>query len=190
VIARAATLADQGLPRVLFGHSNGGLITLRALCDEAPPNVRAAVLSSPFLALRTPLSLGRRILAQVANVVWPWLARPSGLAIEDLTTDAGVQADRRADALCFRVATARWFVTTQHAQREVMALAHRIACPTLWLLGSADPIADPACTRRVAGLVPGAEVAEFEGMRHEVCNEVARAAVFDRIGEFLRRVQP
>ena len=190
VIARAATLADAGLPRVLFGHSNGGLITLRALCDAAPPVVRAAVLSSPFLALRTPLPLRRRLVAHVASVVWPRLARPSGLHIEDLTTDAGKQAERRADALCFRVATARWFVESQRAQREVEAQAARIACPTLWLLGIADPIADPACSRRNAGHVPGAEVAVFEGMRHEVCNEVARAAVFDRIGEFLRRLQP
>ena len=122
--------------------------------------------------------------------MWQRLARPRGLCIEDLTADAGKQAERRADPACFRVAVARWFVESQRAQRQVAERAARIVCPTLWLLGSADPIADPEVGRRVAGQVPGAEVAEFPGLRHEVWNEVARAAVFDRTGEFLERVRP
>src|SRR5690349_7968444 len=52
----ALALARQlhpGLPVVLVSHSNGGLITLRALTDERRrPDVAGAIISSPFLGLK------------------------------------------------------------------------------------------------------------------------------------------
>src|SRR5690606_24379849 len=51
-IAQARQLAP-GKPVILVAHSNGSLISLRALTDpDRRPDVAAAVISSPFLALR------------------------------------------------------------------------------------------------------------------------------------------
>src|SRR5262249_11892167 len=40
----ARALADAAAPMVLLGHSHGSLITLRALADDRPPRVSAAIV--------------------------------------------------------------------------------------------------------------------------------------------------
>jgi len=179
VAARA--LVGRDAPMVLLGHSHGSLITLRALADERPPAVAAAIVASPFLALRLAIPGYRRVLASVASRVAPKLAQPNALRVEDLTQDRAKQAERIADTLCFSVATARWFTEALAAQDYVFAHAARIALPTTWLVGGDDPIADPARSRAVATKIAGAKYHDLVGMRHEVFNETERGKVFSEL---------
>ena len=178
----AAKLASPGAPMVLLGHSHGALITLRALCDERPPEgVVAAIVASPFLALRLPVPGYKKLLARVASRVSPGLEQPSGLRVEDLTTDTAKQAERAADKRCFDIATARWFTEASKAQAEVYARAGKIKVPVTWLVGADDPITDPAQSRRVADRAPFTTYHDLRGMKHEVFNEVDRAKVFAEV---------
>lgn len=186
--ARALATADA--PLVLLGHSHGGLIALRALADERPPGVTAAILSSPFLALRLAVPGFRLLLARVASRLAPKLAQPNALRVEDLTQDRAKQAERIADKLCFDVATARWFTEARAAQDHVFAHADRVRVPTTWLVGGDDPIADPTRSRAVAAKIPGAKYHDLVGMRHEVFNEVERARVFSELSQALDAAAP
>ena len=178
----AAKLASPGAPMVLLGHSHGALITLRALCDERPPEgVVAAIVASPFLALRLPVPGYKKLLARVASRVSPGLEQPSGLRVEDLTTDTAKQAERAADKRCFDIATARWFTEAAEAQAFTFEHASRIAVPVTWLVGGADPITDPAQSRRVADRCKSSDYHEYPKMLHEVFNELGRGEVFDEI---------
>jgi len=184
--AAAHKLAPEGAPLILLGHSHGALITLRALCDERPPqHVKAAIVSSPFLALRLPLPGYRKLLARVASRVAPKLAQPAVLRVEDLTSDPVKQQERLADKLCLDVATARWFTESARAQDYVAAHAARIKIPTTWLVGGDDPIADPARTRAVASRVTGATYHDLVGLKHEVFNETSRGQVFAEVRRVL-----
>jgi len=165
-------------PMVLLGHSHGSLITLRALADDRPPEVAAAVVSSPFLALKLAVPGYQRVLARVASRLAPKLSQPNALRVEDLTQDKQKQAERVADKLCFDVATSRWFTEASAAQEYVLAHADRIKLPTTWLVGHDDPIADPARSQTVASKIAGAKYHDLLGMKHEVFNEVNRGNVF------------
>jgi len=176
--AAARALAPASAPLVLLGHSHGGLITLRALCDEHPPDVKAAIVSSPYLALRLQVPTYKKLLARVASRVAPKLAQPNALRVEDLTSDRGKQQERVADTLCLDIATARWFTEAARAQDYVATHARRITVPTTWLVGAADPIADPARSRAIAATVPGADYHDLVGLKHEVFNETTRDNVF------------
>src|SRR5215468_9002185 len=183
--APARALAAADAPLVLLGHSHGGLIALRALADERPPQVAGAILSSPFLALRLAVPGYRRVLARMASRLAPKLTLPNALRAEDLTQDKAKQAERIADKLCFDVATARWFTEAAAAQDYVFAHASRIALPTTWLVGGDDPIADPARSQAVAAKIAGAKYHHLVGMRHEVFNEVDRGKVFSELTQAL-----
>jgi lysophospholipase len=186
VQAAARKLAPEGAPLVLLGHSHGSLITLRALCDEHPPqHVKAAIVSSPYLALRLAVPAYKKWLARVASLVAPKLAQPNDLRVEDLTSDPGKQQERLADKLCLDVATARWFTESSRAQEHVAAHAERIKIPTTWLVGGDDPIADPARSRTVASRVPGATYHDLVGLKHEVFNETSRGQVFAEVRRVL-----
>ncbi len=175
VIATGRQIAS---PVILLGHSHGALITLRALASERPPDVHSAVLSSPFLALKLPVPAWKRGLARVASRIAPRLPQRNKLHVEDLTSDPEKQRERLDDTLCFDVATSRWFTEMSEAQDYVLAHADRIAVPTTWLVGGADPIADPARARAVAAKVRGATYHDLVGLRHEVFNEAQRPTVF------------
>lgn len=176
--AAARALVPEGAPMILLGHSHGSLITLRALASDQPPVIKAAIVSSPFLALKLAVPGYKKVLAQVASRLAPKLAQPNALRVEDLTHDKQKQAERTADKLCFDVATSRWYTEASAAQEYVLAHASRISVPTTWLVGGADPIADPARSRTVADKVTGASYHDLVGMKHEVFNEVERGKVF------------
>jgi len=176
--AAAAALVPEGAPLILLGHSHGSLITLRALASSSPPAIKAAIVSSPYLALKLAVPGYKKILAKVASRLAPKLAQPNSLRVEDLTHDKAKQAERIADKLCFDVATSRWFTESLAAQDYVLAHASRISVPTTWLVGADDPIADPARSRIVADKVAGARYHDLRGMKHEVFNEIGRGNVF------------
>ena len=184
--ARARELGgDQ--PRVLVGHSNGSLITLRALSDpQRRPDVRAAAVASPFLALKMPVPAVKKALGRVMSRIYPSLALANALRVEDLTHDADKQEERRRDTLCHGVATARWFTEASAAQAYVYEHAPSISVPTIWLVGGDDPIADPARSRAVHERLRAPSVFhDLRGLRHEVFNEIDRSRVFGLMTEFL-----
>jgi len=183
--ASARKLASASAPFVLLGHSHGSLITLRALADDYSPPVSAAVVSSPFLALKLAVPGYKRVLANVASRLAPKLSQPNALRVEDLTSDKQKQAERLADKLCFDIATSRWFTEAAAAQDYVFEHAARIKLPTTWLVGHDDPIADPARSKAVASKIAGASYHDLVGMKHEVFNEAERGKVFSELTNVL-----
>ena len=186
-LAAAQKLVAPDAPLILLGHSHGSLITLRALCDEHPPNVKAAIVTSPYLGLKLAVPAYKKLLAKVASRLAPKLAQPNTLRVEDLTSDKAKQAERLADKLCFDIATARWFTESTAALDFVATHAQRIKVPTTWLVGGADSIADPARSRAVASTLTGATYHDLAGMKHEVFNEVERGKVFAELTAVLAR---
>lgn len=182
-IRAARKLSDGKL--VLFGHSHGSLITLRALAGDKPPTCNAAIVCSPYLGLKLAVPGYKKLLARVASRVAPALAQPNALRVEDLTHDKAKQDARTADKLCFDIATARWFTESAEAQDYVYRHAARIDVPVLWLVGGADPIADPGQSRRVSDRMGKSQYLEYAQMRHEVLNEVGRGEVFGEISKRL-----
>jgi lysophospholipase len=183
--AAGRALVSKEAPMILLGHSHGSLIVLRALCDEHPPAVKHAIVSSPYLALRLAVPAYKKLLARVASKIAPKLAQPNALRVEDLTSDKAKQQERLADKLCLDIATARWFTESASAQDYVARHAHRIKVPTTWLVGAADPIADPVRSKAIASNVPGADYHELVGLKHEVFNETTRGQVFAEVTRVL-----
>jgi lysophospholipase len=184
----ADALAGKGLPRVLIGHSNGSLVALRALTDRSrQPDVVGVAVSSPFLGLRMPLSRIKVAAALVTSRLTPRLALSNELKIEDLTSDAGKLAERRADTLCHPWATARWFSESLAAQQHVYDHASSVTVPTLWLVSGADAIADASRSREVADRVKSPlAYHDFAGFKHEAFNEGERGRVFSTLDSWIR----
>ncbi|MBE7450339.1 MAG: alpha/beta hydrolase [Kofleriaceae bacterium] len=187
-VAQARALAP-GKPLVLVAHSNGSLITLRALTDgERRLDVAGAVLSSPFLGLKLQVPAAKIWLARGMSRVFPAFSQKNDLRVEDLTSDPERQAARTADTLCHDVASARWFTEAIGAQTHVLRQAANLSLPTLWLIGGDDPIADPAVSEPVARKVHGADVHLLRGFKHEVWNERERAHPLGLLGAFAAKL--
>jgi len=192
VMKVARGLVPAPAPLVLLGHSHGSLITLRAACDglDAGTGATALLVSSPYLGLRMAVPGWKKRLAKVASRIAPKLAQPNNITANQLTSDKAMQAAHDADPLNFSVATSRWFVESTAAQDYVAAHASKIALPSTWIVGGADPLADPAQSRRVAQTMKRADYHELPGFLHEVFNETDRAQAFELVTRALAAAAP
>ncbi len=186
-VAAAKQLAP-GAPLVALGHSHGGLITLRALASDKPPEITHAIVSSPYLELQLKVSPVKKLLAKVASRIAPSLNQPSGLRAEQLMQDPEKQAEWAADKLNFPTANARWYTEALEAQAFVAQHASKIRVPSTWLVGGADPLCVPAASKRIAGTMKNVTYHDLAGLRHEVFNESERAKVFAELTSTLARL--
>lgn len=180
------------LPLGLVAHSHGALIALRLLCDpqRSLDDLQGAVLSAPFLRLRMPVSQIKATLASLASRVAPRLTLPAGIKSTDVSRDPEIVAAREGDPLVHDLATARWFTESSAAQEYVVAHCDRLSLPCLWLVGTADPIADPAATLDAFERAGGEkEWQVYQGFLHEPLHELGRAQVLhDVVGWLSRRL--
>lgn len=190
-LMRIEEVADGGVPRILLGHSLGGLISLEYVAKH-PATFDALAVSSPFLAPAMPVPPLQMGLAAVTSVLLPKLLGPSPIDSKDLSHDPAVVAAYDADPLVFKTLSPRWFREVQEAQEEVFAGAGAIRLPALFLVGGADPIADPERSRSVFERLGSTDkhLEIYQGYLHEVLNETGRERVIADLLAWLDRQAP
>lgn len=210
----AALLADDRVaslsgPRVIFAHSMGGAIALRALhgAGADPGPVAGAILSAPMLGIAmTPPA--RAIAGVVTRVggwlgkgeAWPPVGKPDRFYVLEpfegnvLTGDADVyawlQETLRAEPrLGLGWPSIGWLGAATAEMAWLAAQHHAPETPLLYLLGAEEKVVDPARVRESAARF-GAKLVEVPDGRHEVLIDTAevRAAAWEAIDAFLADV--
>jgi len=177
----------QGQPLFLFGHSLGALIALRFVLSARQEGIAGLVLSSPFLKLAFEPPRLKVLAARMAERILPWMPFGNGLAVEQLTHDRAIQEATRADPLYFHTTAPRWFIQTVAAQAEARSRASELRLPFLVLFGSADPLAAPEASQRLWAVAAAQDktLKVYEGMLHELFNEVGRQQVMADLDHWL-----
>jgi acylglycerol lipase len=173
----------------LLGHSNGGLIAIRAL-QLGMAGVSGLISSSPLLnlpAARKPLP----------DWVASWLSAgagrlplPSGIRAGDLTHDRTLLEALQSDRWLHRRATPRWYWSMLQAGQTALREAHRISLPVLTLLGELDSMIDGEAVVRFHSALRSVDkqLVTRPGEYHEVLNELDRHALYALLAEWLERV--
>ncbi len=169
---------------ILFGHSMGGLFAARfAVAHMA--SLRGLILSSPALALR--MSGFQHGLLKLMSAVAPGLAAPNGLDVNLLSHDLTVAKAYRLDPLVHNKISPRLLNSMLHAGAFAIEQAPTLALPTLMVIAGSDRIIDPEGSRRFfAALRPEiATMHDYEGMYHEIFNEIGAERVFADVRRWL-----
>jgi lysophospholipase len=187
-IQRARAAVPSG-PLLLVAHSHGGLVALRGLCDPSRPiKIDGVVLSSPFLGLAMKVAPAKELAGKIASRVYPTLSLPNELDPKVFTHDKTIVAATERDSLCFKVATARWFTEMVTAHEYVKNTVHRLVVPSLWLVAGDDRLVSVEATRNAFGLGGGEkQLKVYDGLYHEIFNELSRAAVFKDMTDWIRK---
>ena len=176
-------------PRVLFGHSLGGLIGFLYLLAH-PDSVRAAALSAPALRVPAPAAAWVLRIAYAVGRVVPRMPLRTKLNADALSRDPAVGPAYVNDPLVHRAATAGAFRAITAAQRRAFDGAPRCFVPLLILQGDADRLVDPtAPTELAARLTCPHELVMLHGYFHELLNEPAaeRQRVVERLDGWFER---
>lgn len=166
------------VPRILLGHSMGGLIAAHHLLQHQSA-YRAAVLSGPAVQPGTPPSAATQVIGRLLSKIAPKMGLIT-LEASAVSRDPDVVADYMADPLVYHgKMSARLASEMLRAMMELEHHAHNISCPLLVVHGSLDRLAAPSGG---AALVAAAsskdkEFRLLEGLYHEVFNEPERHEV-------------
>lgn len=171
-------------PLILLGHSMGGLVVARTLA-EALRTVDAAVLSSPALGA-FPTFFQKILMASLPRVL-PHLRVDNGLKTEFVSRDPDVVKAYKADALVHRrisAGLAGWILANGE---KTLLDAAKWEVPTLLLYAGRDKLVNAQATADFANAAPQAVVQAqcFEGMYHEIFNDLYRAQVFTALKRWL-----
>ena len=205
----AALLADWSAgtagPHVAVAHSMGGHLLLRTLVERRPA-LDAAVLVAPMIAVNSrpiPLRAAPWVASLMcrfglaARPMWktPKAMLPGGASRQLFLTGS---AERYEDELWwwerepeFNLGLPSWG-WMRAAYRSAAASftpekLRRVELPILILATERDRLVSPAAIRRVARLLPGAELTMFADSGHEILREAdaVRLVAFARIDSFL-----
>ena len=178
----------DALPRVLFGHSMGGLLALDYALAH-PETIIGVAVSAPALRSETP-PLWKRALAQVARVAAPSIGFDTGITSNGLSRDPEVVRTRDQDPLVHDMISPRLYYGLAESRERVLGDARRLAIPALVMQGTGDLIIDPAGTDAFCAAAPGSLVTRifYQGAYHEIFNDVGRDVCLKDLLAWLTRV--
>lgn len=176
--------ALQGQPLILLGHSMGGLVVARTLAEQLRP-VDAAVLSSPALGA-FPTFFQNLLLASLPRVA-PHLRVDNGLKTDFVSRDPDVVKAYKADPLVHRRISAGLAAWILQKGSQTVAEAAQWSVPTLVLYAGQDRLVNAQASADFVHAAPKDVVQSqcFEGMYHEIFNDLYRVQVFTALKRWL-----
>lgn len=171
-----------------LGHSMGGHVMLRALLNHPEMPLESASVSAPFLAIKQPVPIAKKLGARVLNHIWGQLQLETGLSLDWLSRDPAVVESYRTDRLNHDKMTPRFYSQMSEAWKDTLSRHDGIRVPLQFLVPMADLIVDPETTLRYYEALnhPDKRLRKFEEFYHEPLNEPGKERVFADIGEWIR----
>jgi alpha-beta hydrolase superfamily lysophospholipase len=176
-----------GIPRVLYGHSMGGNIVINYAIAKDPP-INALIASSPWLRLVNPVGGIEKIFTQVFNAIAPALTVKAGrVGAEKLSRNPEHWEDVRSDPVVHRKVSVRYGHEIIKYGEHALRNASRINKPFLLMHGDADEITSHKASEELASRSPEkTRLKIWEGLRHELHNELENREVFKYILSWLK----
>ncbi len=171
---------DPGVPRLLLGHSMGGLIAVRHL-DERQAAYAAAAVSGPAILPAAPPSRLMIWISRILSRLFPRLG-VIALGADGVSRDSAVVAAYMADPLVYRGKIgARLAKELFDAMAQAREDAPALRIPLLVQHGDADVMAAPAGGQYLFDHAGSADkkLLLYAGLFHEIYNEPEQAAVLD-----------
>ncbi len=186
-IMKTARAEHLDLPLVLYGHSWGGNVVANFLLRRRVTEVKAAILSSPWLNLSFEPPAWKIRLGKMVAGIWPSLTQSNSLQAMDLSRDQAVVNDYQNDPLVHDRISAGLFIDTQKSGLFALAHSEKLRTPTLVMHGSDDRITSSEASQAFAS---GSDLADFKlwpDYRHEPHNDLGREVVMDYLTEWLEQ---
>lgn len=167
-------------PVFLYGHSMGGNIASSFLLRNKNNNIKAAVITSPWIKLKFDPPKVKIALGRLMRKIYPTYSEANGLDPDQLSRDTAVGKAYEADPLVINKITTEMYFSIVEAGEWALNHATPTATPLLIMHGSADAITSPEASKQMAEKM-NAEYKTWEGMYHETHNEIGNEEVIATI---------
>ncbi|MCC6064344.1 MAG: alpha/beta hydrolase [Thermofilum sp.] len=178
--------SETGAKTFLLGHSMGGLIAVLAAAELGG---ELAGLITSGAAVEVKVGLLARLTLQLLGALRPTSRVRTPVAAELLSKDPSVVQQYASDPLVFKDPTVKLLVEFGKATAKAWSAARRVTVPALVLHGGDDRIVLPYASRKLYEALASADktLKIYEGLRHEIFNEVEREKVLSDVAEWLEK---
>ncbi|WP_246066765.1 alpha/beta hydrolase [Paenibacillus koleovorans] len=173
-----------GVPRLLFGHSMGGNVTLNYVIRRKP-QLAGALVTGPWLKLAFDPPKLQVAIGTVLERIKPTYMNNRPLRPENLTSHPDMIQSIREDKMRHGFISARFFFGVVRAGRYALQHAAEAKVPLYVMHGGEDFVTSIAASREFvtrAGDV--CRFMEWPALRHELHNERVWEEVVDRMLEW------
>lgn len=179
---------DRQKPLVLFGHSMGGLVTIKTLVHNSPAGISALTLSSPALGLSLAVP---KLKEKAAHVLAEWLPKVTlhnEINFDDLVRDQNLVREYKVDPLRHDKISPRLFLGMVEAFSEAKASAAEIHLPVLMQLsGHERVVSTPESEKFFEALgSKNKQLYIYSESFHEIFNDLDRQDAFRDLIKFLK----
>jgi alpha-beta hydrolase superfamily lysophospholipase len=189
VIESTRKRMTPGVPLVVLGHSTGGLVAACHVAFRGVP-IEGLVLSSP--ALEVDLNPFQQLLMETLPRFAPNFTVGNGVNPRFLSHDPKVVAAYRADPLVHDRISSRLARFFADSGPRVIARAPEWTVPTLLMYAGDDRIVSAHGSQAFGAAAPAGvvESQRFDGLYHEIFNELDPEPVFATLRQWLDRRFP
>lgn len=175
-----------GLPKILYGHSLGGILVLNYSLRRKP-DLAGVIATSSGLITAIQEQRGKVLLARALGSLLPRLSIKSGLDARGLSRDEEVVRAYLSDPLVHDRMTARMGKELLAAIDYAFTHANEFQLPLLLMHGSKDAIAYPSGSEKFSSSVTcDCTLKIWPDMYHELHNEIEKEDVFAYLIDWLR----
>lgn len=173
----------------LFGHSLGGLITLRTILLHPTLPVRSVTVSAPLLGIKVQLPLLKRAGAQLLSRLWSSLHMTSEIDPKWVSHDPDVVEAYKADRLVHKKGTPRFYTELLGATADTLARDTGIEMPIQFLVPMQDQLVDSEATLAFFRNLKhrDKQLKTYPGFFHESFNEVGKEQAFEDLRAWLNQ---
>jgi alpha-beta hydrolase superfamily lysophospholipase len=180
LLREAQRLFGQGVPRFLFGNSQGGSLVLNYALRRRPV-VSGVIASSPWLRLAFRLPPWVAALARFLRVVRPdyCLTQKDPKLLPDMV---GRGCPKPRDEMVHRTISPRTFFESRDAGDWALRNAAAFPSPLLLIHGDQDRVTSIEASEQFAARAPGdVTFIAVPGLRHLIHVEQIEEEVFSRV---------
>lgn len=181
----------KDLPKVLFGHSMGGLITLKYIVAYGSQDLKAIVLSSPALGVNVKISELKSKMADFANEWLPRVTMGNEINDSNLHRDPELLAFYPKDPLRHDKISPRLYKGMFQAFEQIPQYAEEIKLPILIQASGIDAVVNTKSTEDFHNLLSAANknLIIYPNSLHEIYNDLEKQQCFDDLFSFLNQIK-
>ncbi|MCB2197180.1 MAG: lysophospholipase [Bacteroidetes bacterium] len=178
------------LPQFIYGHSLGGNIVTNYILKRKN-NFVGAVISSPWYQLAFDPSALSLLLARVIKRVFPKFTQNAKLDVKSLSHEQDLVNKYLTDPLVHEKISVRMFFEIYNAGQWVLNNPDKLNLPVLLQHGTGDSITSYKASKeffdKAKSLDKDIEYKEWEGLYHELHNEVERDEIFAYVNNWINK---
>lgn len=170
----------------LIGHSMGGLITLQALMNSEPPNVKSVILSNPALGIAIPVPKVKEAASQWLNQFWPTLTLNNEVRYDLLSRDPSMMPIYEKDPLRHTKISAPLYLGMVKTMNWVKTNPEKLKTPVFMQIAGGDKLVAPQPSLDFFKQISGPKKLKlYEESYHELYNDLNKQESIDDLTQYL-----